>query len=113
MTKTASTTETRPQTEKETGTEGQTAFAPLFKIVLFDDDEHTYDYVVEMLVDCCGLSRESAFRCAVEVDLSGKTTVFYGPKDACRRRCEMIHAYGADPRLPRSKGSMKAEVQSR
>ena len=39
MTKTASTTETRPQTEKETGTEGQTAFAPLFKIVLFDDDK--------------------------------------------------------------------------
>lgn len=107
------TTTTLPETEKTTESGSQPAFAPLFKIVLFDDDEHTYDYVVEMLVDCCGLSRESAFRCAVEVDLSGKTTVFYGPLDACKRRCEKIHAYGADPRLPRSKGSMKAEVQSR
>lgn len=108
-----STTTANPETEKVTETGSQPAFAPLFKIVLFDDDEHTYDYVVELLVDCCGLSKESAFRCAVEVDLSGKTTVFYGPLDACRRRCERILAYGADPRLPRSKGSMKAEVQSR
>jgi ATP-dependent Clp protease adaptor protein ClpS len=104
---------TQTQTEKETETGSQTAFSPLFKVILFDDDEHTYDYVVEMLVHCCSLSKESAFRCAVEVDLCGKTTVFYGPKDACRNRCDKIHAYGADHRLPRSKGSMKAEVQAR
>lgn len=105
--------DTRTQTEQETETGGKTAFSPLFKVILFDDDEHTYDYVVEMLVHCCGLSRESAFRCAVEVDLCGKTTVFYGPQDSCRDRRDRIHAYGADHRLPRSKGSMKAEVQAR
>ncbi|MEN9309756.1 MAG: hypothetical protein RL173_3688 [Fibrobacterota bacterium] len=112
MTKSSNST-AQPQTEKLTESDSQTAFAPLFKIVLFDDDEHTYDYVVEMLVACCGLSRGSAFRCAVEVDLSGKTTVFYGPLESCRRRCDKIHAFGADPRLPRSKGPMKAEVQAR
>jgi ATP-dependent Clp protease adaptor protein ClpS len=97
------------QTEEQT----ETALAPLFKVVLFDDDEHTYDYVVEMLVECCSLSRQSAFRCAVEVDLSGRTTVFYGTRDECQRRSDRIHAFGADPRLPRSRGSMKSEVQAR
>ena len=97
----------------ETADETETQLSPLFKVVLFDDDEHTYDYVVEMLVDCCSLSKESAFRCAVEVDLSGRTTVFYGTVSECRRRCDRIHAYGADPRLPRSRGSMRAEVQER
>ena len=106
-------TTTTPQSENETETGSQPAFAPLFKVVLFDDNEHTYDDVVEMLVDCCGLSRESAFRCAVEVDLAGKTTVFYGPLEACRKCCEKIHAYGADPRLPRSSGSMNAQVMTR
>lgn len=102
---------TSPETTVEN--ESLTELAPVFKVVLFDDDEHTYDYVVELLVDCCSLSRESAFRCAVEVDVQGKTTVFFGTRDECRRRCERILAYGADPRLQRSKGSMKAEVQSR
>ena len=97
----------------ETQEQTETELSPLFKVVLFDDDEHTYDYVVEMLVDCCSLSKESAFRCAVEVDLSGRTTVFYGTRAECQRRCDRIHAYGADPRLPRSRGSMRAEVQDR
>lgn len=98
---------------KETETEERTQLLRQSKVVLHDDDEHTYDYVVEMLVHCCSLSRESAFRCAVEVDLCGKTTVFYGTAEECRRRRDRIHAYGADPRLPRSRGSMKAEVQAR
>jgi ATP-dependent Clp protease adaptor protein ClpS len=97
----------------ETAEDTSTELSPLFKVVLFDDDEHTYDYVVEMLVDCCSLSRESAFRCAVEVDLAGRTTVFFGTLRECRRRCDRIHAFGADPRLPRSRGSMRAEVQER
>lgn len=103
----------QPATTPEVETEGQTQLARQSKVVLFDDDEHTYDYVVEMLVACCALSRESAFRCAVEVDLCGRTTVFYGTASECRLRRDRIHDYGADPRLPRSRGSMKAEVQSR
>lgn len=101
------------RSEVETETDTESELAPLCKVVLFDDDEHTYDYVVEMLVECCSLSSESAFRCAVEVDLSGRTTVFFGTRDECRRRRDRIHAFGADPRLPRSRGSMKAEVQDR
>ena len=102
-----------PLAETETDTEEKTLLLRQSKVVLFDDDEHTYDYVVEMLVHCCSLSRESAFRCAVDVDLCGRTTVFYGTGEECLRRRDRIHAFGADPRLPRSRGSMKAEVQVR
>ena len=106
-------TKASSRAEVETETDTKSELAPVCKVVLFDDDEHTYDYVVEMLVECCSLSRESAFRCAVEVDLSGRTTVFFGTRDDCLRRCGRIHAFGADPRLSRSRGSMKAEVQDR
>ncbi|MBK8802515.1 MAG: ATP-dependent Clp protease adaptor ClpS [Fibrobacteres bacterium] len=101
------------QTETSTETATDSELCPLFKVVLLDDDEHTYDYVVEMLCATCNLSRESAFRCAVEVDLIGKTTVFYGTLEQCKNRAARILAYGADPRLPRSRGSMKAEVHER
>jgi ATP-dependent Clp protease adaptor protein ClpS len=102
-----------PAPTKETQTQEETQLLRQSKVVLFDDDEHTYDYVVEMLVHCCGLKRESAFRCAVEVDLCGRTTVFFGTTQECIKRRDRIHAYGADPRLPRSRGSMRAEVQAR
>lgn len=81
------------------------------KVVLHNDEEHTYDYVVEMLVHACRLTREKAFRCAVEVDLTGHTIVFYGTRDACDGVVGKIRAYGPDHRLPQSMTSMRAEVE--
>jgi len=82
-----------------------------FKTVLFNDETHTYDYVVEMLTKSCELSTETAFRCAVEVDLTGKTVVFYGGHEACLLMAHKIVAFGPDHRLPHSLQSMQAEVQ--
>jgi len=82
-----------------------------FKVVLFNDEEHTYDYVVEMLTHVCQLSKQNAFRCAVEVDLTGRTVVRYGTRSQCESTCSKIRDYGPDHRLPQSMGSMNAEVQ--
>lgn len=81
------------------------------KVVLFNDEEHTYDYVVEMLTHTCRLARMEAFRCAVEVDLTGRTIVFYGSRAACTNVADKIRAYGPDHRLPQSMTSMRAEVE--
>jgi ATP-dependent Clp protease adaptor protein ClpS len=81
------------------------------KVVLFDDEDHTYDYVVEMLTHGCAMSRDAAFYCALEVDMTGRTIVFYGDVDACKTVCRKILTYGPDHRMPRSMGSMNAEVQ--
>jgi ATP-dependent Clp protease adaptor protein ClpS len=102
-----------PEGTGETETEVLPQTRAPFKVVLFNDEEHTYDYVVEMLTSVCKLSKENAFRCAVEVDLTGRTTVRYGSRDDCSATCRQIRAYGPDHRLPQSMGSMNAEVQGR
>ncbi len=102
---------TSPQQEGETDTETLAKPALNWKVVLFNDEEHTYDYVVEMLTAACKLSRANAFRCAVEVDMSGRTIVFYGTRNDCEGVCSKIIAYGPDHRLPQSMTSMNAEVQ--
>jgi ATP-dependent Clp protease adaptor protein ClpS len=81
------------------------------KVVLFDDEDHSYNYVVEMLTHCCEMSRDAAFHCAFEVDMTGRTIVFYGDFDACKTVCDKILSYGPDHRLPHSMSSMNAEVQ--
>ncbi len=81
------------------------------KVVLFDDEDHSYDYVVEMLTHCCEMSKDAAFYCALEVDMTGRTIVYYGDFDACKTVCDKILTYGPDHRMPRSMSSMNAEVQ--
>jgi len=84
---------------------------PLFRVVLLDDDEHTYDYVVEMLASLFCMSADVAFRHAVEVDTTGRTVVITCERDQAEFGRDQIHAYGADPRMPVSKGSMSAVVE--
>jgi len=84
---------------------------PMYHVVLLDDNDHTYDYVVEMLTKIFGFSEAVAFRHAVEVDTNGRTIVLTAAWEEARRKQEAIHAYGADWRLERSKGSMSAILE--
>jgi len=83
----------------------------LFHVVLLDDDDHTYDYVIEMLGAIFLLPAEVAFRHAEEVDSTGRTIVMTCEREQAEFGRDQIHAYGADPRMPRSKGSMRAVVE--
>jgi ATP-dependent Clp protease adaptor protein ClpS len=93
------------------GTSERDDLTPLFHVVLLDDDEHTYDYVVEMLCSIFCMPAEVAFRHAVEVDTMGRTIVMTCERDQAEFGRDQIHAYGADPRMAVSKGSMSAVVE--
>ena len=102
---------TKTTAAPESGAANQDQLAPLFNVVLLDDDEHTYDYVIEMLVKIFCHSREAAFRHAVEVDTDGRTVVLTCEREQAEFGRDQIHAYGADPRMPISKGSMSALIE--
>ena len=91
--------------------EQQEKFAPLYNVVLLDDDEHTYEYVVEMLEKLFAMSSSDAWNHAVEVDTSGRTVVMTCELKEAEFGRDQIHAYGADWRMPQSKGSMSAVVE--
>ena len=84
---------------------------PLYHVVLLNDDDHTYDYVVDMLQHLFLLSAAQAFHHAVEVDTTGRTVVITCERPQAEFARDQIHAYGADWRLPRSKGSMSARIE--
>src|SRR5450755_2251400 len=52
---------------------GEDVKSPLYRVVLLDDDDHTYDYVIEMLQKVFVFSMEQALRHAQEVDAQGRT----------------------------------------
>ena len=89
----------------------QERLSPPWNVVLLDDDDHTYDYVVEMLVKLFLKTVEEAYRHAVEVDSTGRTIVMTCDKPAAEFARDQIHAYGPDWRMPRCKGSMSATLE--
>lgn len=103
--------ETMPDIQEEIETLTAVKVQKQFKVVLFNDEEHSYDYVVEILTKICKLTREQAFRCAVEVDLTGRTIVFYGEREKCVEVSHKINNYGPDFRMPKSIGSMESAVE--
>jgi ATP-dependent Clp protease adaptor protein ClpS len=84
---------------------------PLYHVVLLDDDDHTYDYVIEMLVRLFIFSADRAFQHAVEVDTTGRTILLTLALEEAEFARDQIHAYGPDWRMPRSKGSMSAVIE--
>lgn len=90
---------------------GEVAKNPLYRVVLLDDDDHTYDYVIEMLQKIFIFSAEQALRHAQEVDSMGRTVLITCELPEAEFARDQVHGYGPDWRLPRSKGSMSAIVE--
>jgi ATP-dependent Clp protease adaptor protein ClpS len=84
---------------------------PLYRVVLLDDNDHTYDYVIEMLQKIFIFALEQAYRHAEEVDRCGRTVLITCELREAEYARDQIHAYGPDWRLPRSKGPMSAVVE--
>lgn len=84
---------------------------PVYRVVLLDDDDHTYDYVIEMLQKIFVFSLDRAYRHAEEVDTNGRTVLITCELQEAEFARDQIHSYGPDWRLPRSKASMSAVVE--
>ena len=84
---------------------------PLYHVVLHDDDDHTYDYVIEMLRAIFGYDLDKAYAMTREVDMSGRVIVATVHKELAELRVEQIMEYGPDPRMRHSPGSMKASME--
>ena len=96
-----------PGTKK--GTRDQ--HAPLYNVVLLNDDDHTAEYVIEMLEQLFAIAESEAWKHVVEVDSTGRTVVMTCDLPAAEFGCEQIHAFGADRRIAQCKGSMSAIVE--
>jgi len=85
---------------------------PRYHVILWNDDDHTYEYVVRMLGQLFGHPPETGFRLAKEVDATGRVVVLTTTKEHAELKRDQIHAFGADRLLARSKGSMSASIEA-
>jgi len=84
---------------------------PRYHVVLWNDDDHTYQYVVVMLRVLFGHPPATGLRLAKEVDTQGRVVVLTTTLEHAELKRDQIHAFGADRLLARSKGSMSASIE--
>jgi ATP-dependent Clp protease adaptor protein ClpS len=101
----------RPSAAPETEAVERTELVPLYRVVLLDDNDHTYDYVIEMLQKIFVFSLDQAYRHAEEVDRTGRTVLITCELGEAEFSRDQVQGYGPDWRLPRSKGSMVAIIE--
>lgn len=84
---------------------------PPYNVILLNDDDHTFDYVIHMLQTLFGYPRELGHLMAFEVHNTGRVVVATTSKERAELKRDQIHAFGPDPRIPRCKGSMSAIIE--
>ena len=80
-------------------------------VVLLDDDDHSYEYVIEMLAKLFRYPLQKCFEMTIEVDTKKRVIVKTCHLEKAEFHQEQIHDYGADWRIPRCRGSMTAVLE--
>jgi ATP-dependent Clp protease adaptor protein ClpS len=91
--------------------EQKTKRQPPYNVVLLNDDDHSFEYVIHMLQSLFGHPPEKGYLMAHEVHTQGRVIVDTTSRERAELKRDQIHAFGADPGIPRCKGSMSSVIE--
>ncbi|MDR3111324.1 MAG: ATP-dependent Clp protease adaptor ClpS [Planctomycetaceae bacterium] len=84
---------------------------PRYNVILWNDDEHSYEYVIIMLNQLFGYPVEKGFQLADTVDKQGKAIVLTTTLEHAEFKRDQIHAFGSDVLIQNCVGSMSASIE--
>jgi ATP-dependent Clp protease adaptor protein ClpS len=95
----------------EVDSEVKTRRQPPYHVILLNDDDHSYDYVIRMLKELFGYPEQKGYDLAKIVDTQGRVVVCTTSLERAELKRDQIHAYGPDPLIERCQGSMSAVIE--
>ena len=101
----------RPKKKRDERANSRPMRQPRYHVVLWNDEDHTYEYVIVMLRELFGNPVEKGMLLATEVDTSGRAVVLTTTREHAELKRDQIHAYGKDPLMGRCDGSMSASIE--
>ncbi|NLS93875.1 MAG: ATP-dependent Clp protease adaptor ClpS [Planctomycetaceae bacterium] len=100
-----------PAEETQTDEREETKRQPPYNVVLWNDDDHTYEYVIAMMMQLFGHTMERGYQIAKTVDTQGKAIVLTTTLEHAELKRDQIHAFGQDKQIKDCAGSMYATVE--
>ena len=85
---------------------------PNYHVIIWNDEEHSYEYVIELLMKLFAHPYETAFDITRLVDQVGKGIAYTCHMELAELKRDQILAYGADWRMPKvSHCSIRATIE--
>jgi ATP-dependent Clp protease adaptor protein ClpS len=85
---------------------------PRYHVILWNDDDHSFEYVIEMMQKLFAHDEVRGFQIAETVHHQGKAIVLTTTLEHAELKRDQIHAYGPDKQIKRCKGSMSATIEA-
>jgi ATP-dependent Clp protease adaptor protein ClpS len=103
------TTRTQPKSRTQTTTEARRQ--PPYHVIILNDEEHTFDYVIELLVKLFAHPFDTAQALTWEIHTKGRAIVYTTHKEKAELKRDQVLAYGPDPRMSISKGPLACYIE--
>lgn len=84
---------------------------PRYHVILWDDNAHSYEYVILMMRRLFGFQMERGIQIASEVDQKGRAVCLTTTKEHAELKRDQIHAFGKDKLIADCEGSMWATIE--
>lgn len=84
---------------------------PRYNVILWDDQDHTPEYVIAMAQQLFGHPAEKGFQIAEEVHHRGRAILLTTTREHAELKRDQIHAFGKDRLNPECKGSMSSSIE--
>src|SRR5579862_8301531 len=82
-----------------------------YRLVIHDDADHTFDYVIRLLQPVLGVSHREAFELAWKIHEEGRAHVGFLEVDSARQVRNLLLSAGPDRRLARSETSLTVSLE--
>jgi ATP-dependent Clp protease adaptor protein ClpS len=97
--------------EPEVTSDQQTRRLPPYNVVILNDEEHTFPYVIELLIKLFRHSATKAEELTLRIHTTGRAIVYTTHKELAELKRDQVIAYGPDPRMKISKGPLRCYVE--
>ena len=84
---------------------------PPYHVILLDDNDHTYHYVIHLARQVFGYPTSRGFALAKEVDTTGRAIMLTTTLEHAELKRDQIRALGPDPLIERCKGPMSVRLE--
>lgn len=97
----------KPKTDPTAGTRKQ----PPYHVIILNDEEHTFEYVIELLRRVFAHSQETAEILTWRIHSTGRSVVYTCHKEKAELKRDQVLAVGADPRMKNSQGPLQCYIE--
>jgi ATP-dependent Clp protease adaptor protein ClpS len=100
-----------PTEKHDASSNTKTRRQPPYNVVILNDEEHTFDYVIELLMKLFRHPQPTAENLTWRIHNTGRAVVYTTHREKAELKQAQVLAYGPDPRMEISKGPLGCYIE--